>query len=134
MSGNVHRRRPATLVLVALVVGALAMLGVAARAGSDPMVRGGDARADTVSLQPAVQHVAKRVIARLARFRSIAVSAAQRIDSSAAVTRGLSIALLSLFGLWSSAGRGRRRPAMRMHGVRAPPLAPAQPRHLCLSV
>ena len=122
MSGNVYRRCPATLALVALLVSALAILGIAARTSSAPATRGGgDAGARVAVIQPAVPHIAKRVTARLVRLKAAVASASQRVDSSAATLRALSIVLLVPLGLCAAAGLASRRRAVRIPGVRAPP-------------
>jgi hypothetical protein len=125
MSGDVHRRHPATRSFAAALACALAWLGLALLACVAPAFHPGDAGTVMVVTQPAPSHVAQRAVVRVMHVRAAVVSASQRTLSGPPPLRTVAVALLVLFGLGVAPRRPPRRSAIRMHGVRAPPVVPA---------
>ncbi|WP_203921473.1 hypothetical protein [Rugosimonospora africana] len=129
MSGHAHRRHSTRVVLAAALACALAWLGVAAAATEiGPVPRVVHAGAEVVVIQPSTQHVAQRMAARLGHVRAALISASQRNLAGTVALRVLAIVLAMLFSLGLMRRDPRRRPAVLMHGVRAPPALAAADR------
>jgi hypothetical protein len=121
MSGGRYQRHPATLILVAVVLAALAAFGPARHTGVVG-VTGHDTRAEAVATTGTGKSGAFWAVQR-PRLGDELAHMSYRLGSPAVLTLGgLLLAALALLGVVPLRGHaGAGRAARRLPGVRAPP-------------